>query len=164
MSLSRSNKKKTSKKATLPKKSKNITKDKLKGTPFSTAEELKKAQAEILEHTWRRLEKAKVKKELTNKDEYRFFIETFQKGMVCKYGERDDNLVRVSLDTDKSIKISISEDMRTKENSEHLLGVLIESMSSSFLTNYLKAMDIVEDDTEVEKQLRQIKNKMRKNK
>jgi len=33
--------------------SKNITKDKLKGTPFSTAEELKKAQAEILEDTWR---------------------------------------------------------------------------------------------------------------
>jgi len=143
--------------------SKNITKDKLKGTPFSTAEELKKAQAEILEDTWRRLEKAKAKRELTKKEEYSFFIETFRKGMVCKYGEKDDNLVRVSLDEDSSVKISISEDMRSKENSEHLLGVLIESMSSSFLTNYLKAMDIVEDDTEVEEQLRRVKSKMRKN-
>jgi len=83
--------------------------------------------------------------------------------MVCKYGEKDDNLVRVSLDEDSSVKISISEDMRSKENSEHLLGVLIESMSSSFLTNYLKAMDIVEDDTEIEEQLRRVKSKMRKN-
>lgn len=143
--------------------SKNITKDKLKGTPFSTAEELKKAQAEILEYTWRRLEKAKAKRELTKKEEYSFFVETFRKGMVCKYGEKDDNLVRVSLDEDSSVKISISEDMRSKENSEHLLGVLIESMSSSFLTNYLKAMDIVEDDTEIEEQLRRVKSKMRKN-
>ncbi|PIQ58850.1 MAG: hypothetical protein COW00_13505 [Bdellovibrio sp. CG12_big_fil_rev_8_21_14_0_65_39_13] len=143
--------------------SKNITKDKLKGTPFSTAEELKKAQAEILEDTWRRLEKAKAKRELTKKEEYSFFVETFRKGMVCKYGEKDDNLVRVSLDEDSSVKISISEDMRSKENSEHLLGVLIESMSSSFLTNYLKAMDIVEDDTEIEEQLRRVKSKMRKN-
>lgn len=143
--------------------SKNITKDKLKGTPFSTAEELKKAQAEILEDTWRRLEKAKTKRELTKKEEYSFFVETFRKGMVCKYGEKDDNLVRVSLDEDSSVRISISEDMRSKENSEHLLGVLIESMSSSFLTNYLKAMDIVEDDTEIEEQLRRVKSKMRKN-
>lgn len=142
--------------------SKNITKDKLRGTPFTSAEELKKAQAEILEETWRKLEKAKAKRELTKKEEYSFFVETFRKGMVCKYGEKNDNLVRVSLDADSSIKISISEAMRTKENSEHLLGVLIESMSSSFLTNYLKAMDIVEDDREVEEQLRRVKNKLRK--
>jgi len=142
--------------------SKNITKDKLRGTPFNSAEELKKAQAEILEETWRKLEKAKAKRELTKKEEYSFFVETFRKGMVCKYGEKNDNLVRVSLDADSSIKISISEAMRTKENSEHLLGVLIESMSSSFLTNYLKAMDIVEDDREVEEQLRRVKNKLRK--
>ena len=142
--------------------SKNITKDKLRGTPFTSAEELKKAQAEILEETWRKLEKAKAKRELTKKEEYSFFVETFRKGMVCKYGEKNDNLVRVSLDADSSIKISISEAMRTKENSEHLLGVLIESMSSSFLTNYLKAMDIVEDDREIEEQLRRVKNKLRK--
>ena len=129
---------------------KNITKDKLKGTPFASAEELKKAQAEILEETWRKLEKAKAKRELTSKEEYSFFVETFRKGMVCKYGEKDDNLVRITLEPDNSVMISISEDMKTKENSEHLLGVLIESMSSSFLTNYLKAMDIVEETDEVE--------------
>ena len=158
-------KKVTKKKATAKNQvvspSTNITKDKLKGTPFSTAEELKKAQSEILEETWRKLEKARAKRELIKKEEYSFFIETFKRGMICKYGEKDDNLVRVSLGDDQSIIISISEQMKSKENSEHLLGVLIESTSSSFLSNYLKAMDIVEEDTEVEDQLRKIKRKLK---
>jgi hypothetical protein len=154
-------KKVTKKKVTKKVTSKNITKDKLKGTPFSSGEELKNAQAEILEETWRKLEKARAKRELTEREEYAFFIETFRKGMVCKYGEKDGNLVRVSLTDDNSVEISISEDMRSKENSEHLLGVLIESMSSSFLSNYLKAMDIVEEDSEVENQLLGIKKKLR---
>lgn len=140
----------------------NPTKHKLKGTPFSTAEDLKKAQQEILEETWRKLEKARAKQELTKREEYSFFIETFRQGMVCKYGEKDDNLVRVSLQADQSIKISISEEMKSKENSEHLLGVLIESMSSSFLSNYLKAMDIVEEDSEMETQMRKLKNRLKK--
>ena len=142
-------------------KSANPTKEKLKGTPFSTAEELKKAQQEILDETWRKLEKARAKQELTKREEYSFFVETFRKGMVCKYGEKNDNLVRVSLESDQSIKISISEEMKTKENSEHLLGVLIESMSSSFLTNYLKAMDIVEEDSEIEDKMRKIKKRIK---
>lgn len=152
--------KKQTKKTTKKVSSKNTTKDKLKGTPFSSGEELKKAQTEILEETWRKLEKARAKKELTEREEYSFFVETFRKGMVCKYGEKSDNLVRVSLSSDNSVQISISEDMRSKENSEHLLGVLIESMSSSFLTNYLKAMDIVEEDSEVEEQMKRIKKKL----
>ena len=151
--------KKTSKKARST--SVNITKDKLKGTPFSNAKELQKAQNEILEETWRKLEKARAKRELIKKDEFNFFVETFKKGMVCKYGEKNDNLVRVSLAEDQSIEISISEQMKSKENSEHLLGVLIESTSSSFLSNYLKAMDIVEEDTEVEDQLKRIKRKLK---
>ena len=138
----------------------NSTKNKLKGTPFSTAEELKKAQQGILEETWRRLEKARTKQELIKKEEYAFFIEIFRQGMVCMYGEQNNNLVRISLSKDKSITISISEEMKTKEKSEHLLGVLIESMSSSFLANYLKAMDIVEDDPEVENQIRRLKKRL----
>ena len=46
--------------------------------------------------------------------------------------------------------------MKTRENSEHLLGVLIESMSSPFLGNYLKAIPIVEEDTEIQEQVRKI--------
>ena len=154
-------KKVTKKKVTRKATSKNTTKDKLKGTPFSSGEELKKAQAEILEETWRKLEKAKAKRDLTQREEYEFFMDTFRNGMVCRYGEKHGNLVRVSLGEDNSVQVSISEDMKTKENSEHLLGVLIESMSSSFLSNYLKAMDIVEEDSEVEAQLKRIKRKLK---
>lgn len=140
----------------------NITKSKLKGTPFNSSEELKAAQAEILEDTWRKLERARLTRELTQKDEYRFFIETFKKGMVCKYGEKGDNLVRVSLDDDDTIQISISESMQSKESSEHLLGVLVESMASSLLSNYLKAMGIVDSKNEIEEQIRSAKKNQTK--
>jgi len=159
--MAKAKKKATKKKPSKDVKPSNITKDKLKGTPFSTAEELKKAQNEILDDTWRKLEKAKAKRELTKREEYSFFVETFRRGMVCRYGEKDDNLVRVTLEKDNSIQISISEEMKSQENSEHLLGVLIESMSSSFLSNYLKAMDIVEDDSELDQQVKKIKKKIR---
>ncbi|MBB1180636.1 hypothetical protein DSM05_15955, partial [Pseudomonas sp. FW305-3-2-15-E-TSA4] len=70
------------------------------------------------------------------KDEYQFFIETFQKGLLCKYGENNGNLVRVFLGKD-GIQIAINEEMKSTENSEALLGVLIKSMSESFMANYL---------------------------
>ena len=54
----------------------NPTKNKLKGTPFSTASRrLKKAQQGInkgFEETWRRLEKARTKQELIKKEDMPF--------------------------------------------------------------------------------------------
>lgn len=120
----------------------NKTREALAGTPFATAEELKKARAEILEETWRELERARAKKQLLEKDEYKFFVETFQKGLLCKYGESNDNLVRVFLGPD-GIQIAINEEMKSTENSENLLGVLVKSMSESFMANYLKAMGVI---------------------
>lgn len=141
----------------------NTTKNKLKGTPFNSGEELKTAQSEILEETWRQLEKARVRKELTQKEEYRFFVETFEKGMVCKFGEEDDNLVRVSIALDGTINISISKSQRSKENGDPLLSVLIESMSSSFLSNYLKAMGILGvESIEAKESLLQMQSKRKK--
>lgn len=120
----------------------NVTKERLAGTPFQSAEELKKAQNEILEETWRELERARARKQLVQKDEYRFFIETFERGLLCKYGESHDNLVRVFL-SPNGIQIAINEEMKSTENSESLLGVLVKSMSESFLTSYLKAMGLL---------------------
>ena len=138
----------------------NSTKNRLKGTPFSTAESLNKAQHDIREETWRKLEKARVKRELTQKQEYQFFAEPFRKGIACKYGTTDDDLVRVSLEEDNSVKISINEEMKSRESSEHLLGVLIESMSSTFLSSYFKAMDIIDEGMDIEAKIAKIKNNL----
>lgn len=120
----------------------NVTKEKLAGTPFKSASELNEAREEILKETWCQLEKARATKELVKKDEYRFFVDVFRRGLLCKYGESNDNLVRVFLSED-GVQIAINEEMRSQENNEYLLGALIKSMSESFLANYLRAMGIL---------------------
>lgn len=120
----------------------NVTKERLAGTPFETAAEFNAARNEILEETWRQLERARATRELLKKDDYQFFAEIFEKGLLCKYGENNGNLVRVFLSSD-GIQIAIDEEMKTGESSEALVGVLIQSMSSSFMSNYLKAMGMM---------------------
>jgi len=121
----------------------NTTKDKLAGTPFSSMAEMTAASDELRKETWSQLEKARIKKELLSKPEFRFFLEPFRKGMVTKYGEKNDNLVRVSLSDDGEISIDINEEMKSEENSAALLAALIKASSDSLFSNYLKSMDII---------------------
>jgi hypothetical protein len=118
----------------------NVTKERLAGTPFENATEMNAARQEILEDTWRELERARAKRELLAKPDYQFFLEPFRKGMLTRYGEKNGNLVRVSLGND-GIQIDINEEMKSSENSEALLEALIRSMSDSFMSNYLKSLN-----------------------
>ena len=132
----------------------NITKAKLRGIPFTSAEELKNAQNLILVEAWKKLERARVKKELTKRDEFKFYVDTFRKGIRCKYVDNINNIAGISLDDDDVIKISISEQVLPRKTSDQeLLGVLIEAMASAFLQNYLKAMDIIEDIESIDKRI-----------
>ena len=101
----------------------NVTKERLAGTPFQSAEELKRVQAEILEENWRELERARVRKELVKKEEYRFFVETFERGLLCRYGESNDNLVRVFLSSN-GIEIAINEDLKKLKVAKRWSGFL----------------------------------------
>ena len=129
----------TKKKATTS----NSTKDKLAGTPFSNMSEMTAASDELRKEAWSQLEKARIKRELLQKAEYQFFLEPFKKGMICKYGEKDDNLVRVFLGEGGGIEVKINEEMKSAENSGALLSALIKSTSDSLFSNYLKSMDII---------------------
>ena len=124
----------------------NVTKERLNGTPFSSMADLNAASNEIRTETWRQLEKARIKRELSAKEEYRFFLEPFRKGMVCSYGEKNGSLVRVYLTAEGGIQVDINEEMKTTENSEALLSALIRSTSDSLFSNYLKSMDIIAQD------------------
>ena len=121
----------------------NVTKERLSGTPFSSMAELNVASNELRAETWRQLEKARLKRELLGKEEYKFFLDPFRKGMVCRYGEKNDSLVRVYLSADGGIQVDINEEMKSAENSEALLSALIKSTSDSLFSNYLKSMDII---------------------
>lgn len=121
----------------------NVTKERLAGTPFTSMAELNEASKELRTETWRQLEKARIKRELLGKEEYKFFLDPFRRGMVCRYGEKNDSLVRVYLTPDGGIQVDINEEMKSAENSEALLSALIKSTSDSLFSNYLKSMDII---------------------
>lgn len=121
----------------------NTTKERLSGTPFSSMSEMAAASNELRKETWNQLEKARIKRELLQKSEYQFFLEPFRKGMICKYGEKDNNLVKVFLSDDGGIEVDINEEMKSAENSGALLSALIKSTSDSLFSNYLKSMDII---------------------
>lgn len=120
----------------------NITKERLSGTPFNSAAEMNAASDELRREAWGQLEKARIKRELLSKEEYKFFLEPFKKGMSCKYVNKDENLVRVYLAED-GIEVDINEEMRSAENSGALLDSLIRSTSDSLFSNYLRSMDII---------------------
>lgn len=122
----------------------NITKERLSGTPFNSAAEMNAASDELRREAWSQLEKARIKRELLSKEEYKFFLEPFQKGMSCKYVNKDENLVRVYLAED-GIEVDINEEMKSAENSGALLDALIRSTSDSLFSNYLRSMDIIGD-------------------
>lgn len=138
----------------------NVTKERLAGTPFTSMAELNAASDELRAETWRQLEKARIKRELLAKEEYKFFLDPFRKGMVCRYGEKNDSLVRVYLTTDGGIQVDINEEMKSAENSEALLSALIKSTSDSLFSNYLKSMDIIShaDTTDENENSKRTKN------
>ena len=130
----------------------NITKQKLKGTPFNSAEELKAAQNELLSEIWKSLEKARIKKELLKRPEFEFINNIFKTGIVCQFNESagpDHGSIRIHLDESDALRISINKKLRAESDDNKFIGTLIESISTTFLSNYLKSMHIIEDEQSI---------------
>jgi len=125
--------------------SKNITHERLSGLPFSSAKALKEAQDAVRMQVWRRMEEAKIIHEMIQRPEYKFWMEEFQEGLVCGYGEKGDaNLVRVHSDGKKGITIAINRSLAdAAPSAEAVLGSLVKAMSESFATTYYKAKGIL---------------------
>jgi hypothetical protein len=129
---------------------KNPTTEKLTGLPFKSAMDLKAAQREILLAAWTRLEEAKALHELTQREEYQFWREEFARGLACRYGEENKELVRVFSDS-PGINITINPDLvATLPASEAILGVLVKALSEAFATTYYKAKGILPTDHRTE--------------
>ncbi len=126
------------------KKSKNTTHERLSNIPFNTAKDLKEAQEAIKLQVWRRMEEARIINLMISKEEYKFWLEEFRKGLSCTYEEIDSpRLVRVYSD-DEGIHIAINKGIAGKAPaSETVLGVLIKSVSESFANTYYTAKGII---------------------
>ncbi len=139
---------------------KNPTLERLAGLPFSSATELKTAQREVLLTVWTQLEKAQAIHELTQREEYDFWREEFTRGLVCDYGQDNEELVRV-FSEHPGIKIVVNKTLAaTIPASEAIVGVLVKSLSESFANTYYKAKGILPAD-DVGRQDRQVSHSRR---
>lgn len=121
----------------------NITHEKLAGLPFKMATEMKKEQTDIHMNVWKRFEEAKFIYELSQKPEYKFWNEKFQKGITCSYGHEKEELVKIFADKKGALQININEKNRNDVSAESLLEILIKTMSESFGDLYFRAIGVI---------------------
>ena len=123
----------------------NRTREKLSGTPFSSASEYNIATERILKSEWEQLERARARKELLKRGEFSYIIKHFESGLSCEFGNSKNKLFRIYIDKDGSTQVALDERMKAEKNNEALIGVLIKSLSETFEIIYLKAMKILPD-------------------
>lgn len=143
---------KTAKKKITKKKVNNAeTRDRLKATPFTKAEDLKKASQEIRQKTWEQLEKAKIFNELASKPEYSFIKKEFLEGLKCKYGSSPEHLVKVYSEG-IGIEVDINQDLvEDIPHSGAFVETLIRSLGDTFSKSYYQAKGIISSsDSSVE--------------
>ena len=134
----------------------NPTRDKLAGLPFETASELKAARQEINLSVWRRLEEARQMNDLLARPEFSFVSKEFEKGFLCAYGERQQNIAHVFSDPKEGgIKVLINKELTESGPSAEIVGVMVKSLSASFAETYYKAKGILpnSDSTAMTKDL-----------
>lgn len=124
----------------------NPTRQRLEGTPFTLATDFNAAKERILKEEWEQLEHARARKQLLERDEYAYIINRFRKGLSCEFGNSNNKLFRVFIDKDGATQVALDEKMKSGENNEVLIGILIKSLSESFEKNYLKTMKIISEN------------------
>ncbi len=143
-------KKKTSTKKTGPAQKVAQIRQKLKNTPFSKMEDMKKASQEIQQKVWERVEEARVFNEIVEKPEYKFIKDEFKEGLKCKYGDADAHLVRVYSEG-KGIEIDINPDLASEAaQSGSFVESLIRSTGETFSKSYYKSKGILPNELKLE--------------
>ena len=115
----------------------NKTRTKLQSTPFKTAGEMDQASEDIQMQVWKRLEHARIFKEMIENTNYQFIKEELREGLTCNYGDEvGGHLVKVYSEG-TGIRISINKDLvKEVEKSEEFVEALIRSTADSFSKSY----------------------------
>lgn len=134
----------------------NVTFQRLSGLPFKSAAELKQAQEEIRLQTWKRLEQAKAIDELTQREEFGFFMQEFKQGLSCNFENDEESLFRV-FSPGKGIRINVNKELASADPAnETLIGVLVKSVSESFAVTYYRAKGILPTEFATEEALTKV--------
>lgn len=115
----------------------------LKGTPFNKRVDLVKAKDKILKEEWDKIERAKVRFDLMNSQEYSFALQPFRKGLDCRF-VGSEGAIKIFIDEDGTQKINISETFKSDDSTDLLISNLSKMLSESFQLNYLKATGLVD--------------------
>lgn len=122
--------------------SSNVTKERLAGTPFERAEDLKRAQAEILEQEWRAQERCRARRELQSREEFRDNLKPLRNGVNFGYSDNNGDLFRVFVAGkevgDEHVRIMFDERKKSEEDSS-FIGATIQSVFEPFLRAFLSA-------------------------
>lgn len=105
-------------------------------TPFSTVNEMNKASHEIHLAAWKRLEAGRTFKELLETERFSYAKEELHRGISCKYGPNQDELVRVYSEG-VGIQIAINPNMANEvEKSESYIESVIRATAEPFAKSY----------------------------
>lgn len=132
----------------------NKTLQRLAGTPFKNAKEMNEAKERIFMECWEDLTKAQAFHVMTQKDEFKFYLDKFEKGMKCRYGSDAEDIVAINIDDGGALIVAINEELKKKGHSEKFVSALAQALSNSFYSNYLRAMRALPvdvDEAEVKK-------------
>lgn len=140
-----------------PIKKSRAAREKLQELPFKTVSEQKHMREEIELQVARQLETARAFERLTQHPDYQFFKEKFRKGMHCRYGNSDGDIVHVFMD-DEGIQVTLNENVNSKDKHQRLLiGVIMTSLTESLLTSYYRAYGYLPQDADkVREDLQQV--------
>ena len=120
-----------------------LTRKKLKGTPFTKAADMNSASQEIRRKTWEQFERAKIFDELSQKMEYGFIKEEFKEGLKCKYGGTSKHLVKV-FSQGKGIEIDINRDLvKDIPQGSAFVECLVRSLGDTFSKSYYQAKGVL---------------------
>lgn len=141
----------------------NQTKQKLKGTPFNSADELKSARNQLRMQIWEQLEKAKILNELLNKEEYSSLKEElnaeFKEGLKIGYANYNKPLFKI-FSRGVGIEFEISEDqVQNHENGNDLVRAITSSLSSSFLSSFYQTKGVARAQMQLDNLLEHLKTK-----
>lgn len=140
------------------------SRERLKGTPFTKAEELKKASQELRKKTWEQLEKARIFNEIIEKPEYECVKKEFKEGLRCKYSDDDaSNLIRV-YSKGVGVEVDINKNLvKDIPHSGAFVETLIRSLGDTFLKSYYQAKGIIPSvDINLEDLIANIKKSLEK--
>lgn len=122
--------------------------EKLGDVPFKTISEQKEFRDKIRLQVLKQLETAKAIEELTKQPEYNFFREKFEKGMHCRYGKSQGDIVHVFMNDD-GIQIELNENANSSDKNQTLLvGTMVKSLSESLIASYYRAYGYITNDGE----------------